>query len=80
MPTGVGPFSPVDRFAQVGLQMHDGVLATSIREFGMIALVDHEEHDGARAEIERYAVADMEPGMALQWIGQTVTAQVPRQV
>ncbi len=67
---GEGPppvaLGPVDRFAQAGLQMHDGILATAIREFAMIFPVDHKEHDGARTEIERHAVADMEPGMAFQ--------------
>ena len=61
---------PVHSLVECHLQVHDGALAAAVVELRMIGLVGQVEHDGARAEVERHAVADVESGTTLYWIGQ----------
>ncbi len=57
---------PRHRSAQVCLQVDDGLLATAIREFGIVRPVNYIQHDGPWTEVEWYALADIQVRMTGQ--------------
>jgi hypothetical protein len=44
---------PLDNMTQIGLQMHDRLLAAPIGKFGMVCAVNHKQHNRTRTKIER---------------------------
>ena len=67
---------PVDRLAEVGLQMHNRALAASIGEFHIICPINHVEHDRTRAEIKRHAIANEQAGVTVKAISQSAPLDV----
>lgn len=64
-PTAIVSIGPSDRTMKIRLQVNNGLLPTLIGEFG-IPFMDQEEHDGARAKIERDTLPYKKMGMARQ--------------
>mmetsp|Transcript_41607 Transcript_41607/g.97687 ORF Transcript_41607/g.97687 Transcript_41607/m.97687 type:complete len:348 (-) Transcript_41607:6528-7571(-) len=56
---------PRDGVIQVGFKVHDRLLPALVGQLG-VALVDQEQHHRAWAEVERRALPDIQPGVAVQ--------------
>jgi hypothetical protein len=55
---------PLDNMMQVGLQMHDRLLAAPIGKFGMVCAMNHKQHNRTWTKIERDICAHVRALMA----------------